>query len=505
MILGVPSPDGFAATTLDQMFRRTAARRPDAMALIDPPNRGSFTDGLPRRFTYAETDRIVSAIASRLRGLGLQTDAIVGIQLPNTVECVLTVLGVLRAGMIALPIPLLWRRADAAAALARLSVRAIVTASRIGDFDACTMAADLAADNFAVRQVCGFGRDLPDGVIAFDGVLDCPATEPPTIEREGHAAAQVACVTFGVTPCGLIPVARNHAELIAGGLAVLLEGGIEPDANLLGCCAAGSFAGLALTMMPWLISGGTLSLHHGFDPGAFAAQCRDDGCDTIVVPGPLVPHLTEADLLAQAELKNLLAAWRAPERYLASPAWQHPGAKLTDVLIFGETALIASPRDAEGQPVALPAFTVTAPRGSANPVPIVEIMRTETGTLALHGPMVPRHAFPPGTEHLGSPHLKADDEGFVDTFHACRIDRMTGTVEVTGPPPGVIDIGFYRFLLTDLDDVVRRASGGAFITALPDVIAGHRLAGVSGAGEDVRGTLAGIGVNPLVAGAFRAA
>ena len=86
MILGVPSPDGLAATTLDHMFRRVAARRPDALALVDPPNRESFTDGPPRRFTYAEADRIISAIASRLRDLGLQTDAIVGIQLPNTVE-----------------------------------------------------------------------------------------------------------------------------------------------------------------------------------------------------------------------------------------------------------------------------------------------------------------------------------------------------------------------------------------------------------------------------------
>ena len=105
-------------------------------------------------------------------------------------------------------------------------------------------------------------------------------------------------MTFDVTPDGLIAVARNHAELIAGGLAALLEGGIEPDASLLGCCATGSFAGLALTMMPWLLSGGTLSLHHGFDADAFAAQCRDDRCDTVVVPGALVPQLAEAGLLA---------------------------------------------------------------------------------------------------------------------------------------------------------------------------------------------------------------
>jgi non-ribosomal peptide synthetase component F len=71
MILGDTRTEPVQATTLDDLFRRTAARRPDAIALADPPDRESFTDGPPRRLTYAETDRIVSAIATRLRALGL--------------------------------------------------------------------------------------------------------------------------------------------------------------------------------------------------------------------------------------------------------------------------------------------------------------------------------------------------------------------------------------------------------------------------------------------------
>ncbi len=149
-------------------------------------------------------------------------------------------------------------------------------------------------------------------------------------------------------------MARNHAELIAGGLAALLEGGIEPDARLLGCCATGSFAGLALDHDALAAQRRHAALHHGFDADAFAAQCRDDRCDTVVVPGALVPQLAEAGLLAHAELKNVLAVWRAPERLMTSPAWQHPNASLTDMLIFGETALIGSRRDADGLAVPLP-------------------------------------------------------------------------------------------------------------------------------------------------------
>ena len=43
--------------TLDDPFRGTAARRPDAIALCDPPNRARFTDGPARRLTYAQTAR----------------------------------------------------------------------------------------------------------------------------------------------------------------------------------------------------------------------------------------------------------------------------------------------------------------------------------------------------------------------------------------------------------------------------------------------------------------
>ena len=74
---------------------------------------------------------------------------------------------------------------------------------------------------------------------------------------------------------------------------------------------------------------------------------------------------------------------------------------------------------------------------------------------------------------------------------------------MTAPPPGIVSVGGYRFVLSELEELVRRADGGAFITALPDALAGHRLAGISGAGGDVRAALAELGVNPLLADAFR--
>src|SRR5215467_5422024 len=148
-----PAPhDG--APTLDDLLRRAAAARPDALALIDPPDRASFTDGAPRRLTWAEADRVVSSIANLLRSLGLPPGAIVALQLPNVVESVLTLMGVLRAGLIAAPLPLLWRQAETCAALGRVSARALISCRRVGDVDHADLAMHVAAETFAIRFVC---------------------------------------------------------------------------------------------------------------------------------------------------------------------------------------------------------------------------------------------------------------------------------------------------------------------------------------------------------------
>ncbi|MGE5166719.1 MAG: AMP-binding protein [Hyphomicrobiales bacterium] len=96
MILGEVSRATGIATTLDDLFRRAGVRHPNMPALVDPPNRESFTDGAPRVPSYAQADRAISAVAARLRALGLQTDAVIAIQLPNTVDSIIAFLGVLR-------------------------------------------------------------------------------------------------------------------------------------------------------------------------------------------------------------------------------------------------------------------------------------------------------------------------------------------------------------------------------------------------------------------------
>jgi len=312
--------------TLDNLFRRAGVRRSDALALSDPQ----------RSLTYAQADRAISAFAARLRALGLSTDAVVAMQLPNSVESVVALLGILRAGMIVAPLPLLWREQEMTVALAKAGAKAIVTHSALAE-----VAMQVAAKLFPIRAVAGFGSGLPDGVVPLDDVFAEGGGHFHPSLRPGNAAAHVAAITFDVTADSIAPVARSHGELIAVGRDVFLEESIADDATMLSTIPLSSFAGIALALVPWMLSGGTLALHHGFDPAVFDDQRHEQEASAVVLPGQALKALADAGLLDN--IKTILALWRTPEALTNAPPWQGEAA-LVDVTCQSETKLHTAQR-----------------------------------------------------------------------------------------------------------------------------------------------------------------
>lgn len=497
MILGEVNRASGITTTLDDLFRRAGVRHPDTSALADPPDRASFTDGAPRTLSYAQADHAISAVAARLRGLGLQTDAVVAMQLPNTVESVIACLGILRAGMIAAPLPLLWRRRDLVDALGRVNARAILTCARAGSARPAEIAMHTAAALFPIRHICGFGQDLPDGVVPIDDVFtpgDAYGSALPL--RPDSASSHLAAITFDVDARGVNPAARNHAEIISGGLAVFLESGVASDAHLLSTIPVSSFAGLAMTLAPWLLTGGTLHLHHGFDAAAFAAQCGAAACSMLVLPAPALPALADSGVLAKASC-NLAALWRAPERASAAKSFSE-ATSVVDVSSFGETGLVAARRTELKKPALIPHGVISAPRGAIGAMTVVETASSSAGTLMLRGPMVPSTTFPPGPDPGRAPDLA----GYIDTGFFCRLDKQSQTFTITGSPPGIVGIGGYRLRQSDIDTCVENAGAEAALLPLPDRMLGHRLAGAAPDKKAVTVALDAQGVNALISGAF---
>ena len=412
----------------------------------------------------------------------------------------LTVLAAHRAGLVVALFPLLWRQAELTVALNRTGARAIVTTARIDGVSHADLAMNAAAEAFSIRHVCGFGNDLPEGMASLDLAIENRSATTRPVVQDGRKAA---IISFDVTADGFRPVPRTHLHLIAGGLALSLESDLPQGSTFMSAFAPSSFAGLTSSLVVWLLSGGTLALHHPFDGDVLEQQVNEQSCDTLIAPAQLALRLSEIDMPSRLpSLRNVLGLWRAPEQVASSPVWNAEQAALTDVYLFGEAGLFGARRGADGAPTPIRPGLHGAPREIPGSSIAGEILLTPRGTLALRGPMVTPASYappPPPSDSL----VAQSPRDFVDTDYAARLDRSTGAICITAPPSGIMAVGGYRFLSHDLQEWARRLGQGALLTALPDRLSGHRLAGRAQDNNRAREALSELGLNPLMVEAFR--
>jgi len=490
-----------ASPTLDGLFRRILARKPDAPALLDPLNKQRITGQQPKRLTFTQADRAISALSAHFIESGLPANSVIAVQLPNTIEFALTVLAAHRAGLIVALLPLLWRQAELTVALNRTGARAIVTTSKVDGVSHADLAMNAAAEAFSIRHVCGFGADLPEGMASLDHALSIESTTSRAVTQDGRKAA---VISFDVTADGFRPVPRTHLNLIAGGLALSLESDMPQGTTVMSAFAPSSFAGLTSSLVIWLLSGGTLALHHPFDSDVLEQQINEHCCDTLIAPAQLALRLPEIDMSSRLPtLRNVIGLWRAPEQVASSAAWPSQRARLTDIYLFGEAGLFGARRTAaDGAPAPILPGPHRAPRETPGSSIAGEVFLTPKATLGLRGPMVTVSAYapaPPPSDSL----IAQPPRDYVDTDYAARLDRTTGAICITAPPSGIMAVGGYRFLSQDLQEWARRLGQGALLTALPDRLSGHRLAGRAQDNARAREALGELGLNPLMVEAFR--
>jgi acyl-CoA synthetase (AMP-forming)/AMP-acid ligase II len=298
--------------TLDDVFRGNLALYGSRAAVADPPNRASFTDGVPRSLSYSQLDEEVMRLCSVLLADGLTKDDVIAMQMPNCVEQFVVYLACARLGIVVSPVPVQYREHELSHVLSITRARAAITCRRIGRHAHAAMFVGLQASQPALRAVYAFGATgadaargeaMPDGVVALAPRLEATGDHANLVDYLQCTTISAndvftICWTSGTesVPKG---VPRSHNEWLVLAPSIIEGANLRAHCRMLCPFPLVNMAGLAAGFATWLLLAGTVVQHQPFDLTVFLQQLRDEKIDYTIAAPTILSQLLHNESLAE--------------------------------------------------------------------------------------------------------------------------------------------------------------------------------------------------------------
>ncbi len=424
--------------TIDGKLRQWALERPDAISIVDAPNREAAGLGAPTSLSYADLDRLVERVAQGFIDHGLRPGDVVALQLPNISECIVVTLGAWRAGIITSSMPLLWRLSEVATAFDQVSPSAIVTVASFAGHQHAETMRDAALEALSIRYIFSFGSDLPDGVTDISDWLDLSADSASRSDAKSAPVGlhQTAMISWGVAPgSGPLAVPRTHGELLALSTAVANRLEVSARDAILSAYPMSTLAGVGGMVLPGLMAGAKLVLHLPFDFSVFLSQLGGEKISYTALPPALLEALDDGRHYAREalHLRRVACVWPAVavsrEKQL-----QEPLIATFDIRNLNEISLLVKRRQPGRDPTLLPLGKLHARWSSGEDTVYLETRLRGSvrsagtdanllaGELRLRGPTIPHGPFSAAGK-LAQVLLRPDHHGYVGTRIQCSVDE----------------------------------------------------------------------------------
>jgi len=438
-----------ATATADRLLHELAQANPHQAAFTDPPNRAAFGLGEPGSFSWAEADRLASAIARQLLAHGLEPGCIVALQMPNIRELPVLLAAIWRAGMVGVPLPMMWRLNEIHQAIAQIDPAAIVTVGPFAGHDHAATICEAAAHHLAIRHVFSILAPQRDGVTPIDTwfAVERAVAGPDEDEETAGAtppASATALMTWAEGPAGAYPVPRTHAELLAAGEAAKHELRLTGEDVVLNAYPFTTITGVGAQFMAALSAGASQLLHIPFDYGVFLSQLREGAVTYTAVPPAVIEAMEQrGDLVGASELTRIGCIWPSP--HPSCDAYDFSGLALPviDIYNLAELAFLMrghTPGD-QGRDLPLGKFHLPSAQneGAAGGQPYLETRirgcvtaengahRKLAGTLFVRGTSVPSGPFT-SAGALSQSLLVPDAQGYLDTGISACVDESRAGV-----------------------------------------------------------------------------
>lgn len=341
----------YTDTRIIDLFLEHLHARPDQLALTDPPNRAELIGGEPGRYTFAELGTRVDRLAAALLAAGIVRDDVIMVQLPNIAELVMVYLAAARIGALVSPLPVQYRTHELKYTAELTQPKAFITAETFGGHNYREMVQSL---NLSLNALIVLGEDLPSDVLSLGDILDNAADLSPLddyLANTDWSANDIftICWTSGTEaePKG-VPRSHNHWISIA---YFSVDGcNMKAGDRLLNPFPMVNMSAIGGMLVPWLIIGGRLVMHHPLNLPVFLGQIQQEQITYTVAPPVLLNLLLmKPALLQQVDISSLknIGSGSAPLSPWMVSQWDEQY-NLPVLNIFGSnegTALISSNLD----------------------------------------------------------------------------------------------------------------------------------------------------------------
>ncbi|MBI9077098.1 MAG: acyl--CoA ligase [Desulfatibacillum sp.] len=337
--------------TITDLIAARAKAKPDDEALVDPENKEALVRLTPQRYTYAAMQTAIDRLACRLVSLGMETDGVILVQLPNIAELVISLFAAARAGVVVSPVPVQWRSHEIRHAVAMTGARVMITSHSFAGFNHVAMVRQALDEEYRLDHIITVGSGPCDGALNMSEILadaDTPDTESLVSRKMSANDVFTLCWTSG-TEAASKAVPRSHNQWLAISRMVVESFLPDEECTYLSLFPAINMAGLGAVLVPWCITGGKMVLHHPFDLGVFLKQLVVEGVYYTLAPPALLDNLAKSPDWGKMNKGNLkvIGSGSAPlSEWMVSTFQNEFGIGIVNFFASNEgVALYSSPKD----------------------------------------------------------------------------------------------------------------------------------------------------------------
>ena len=334
--------------SLESLFRRTVAIHPGRLALVDPPDRESFTDLPPRQLTYSDLFSAVRDVSARLLAAGLKKDQVVVAQLPNTVETVVLYLAVARIGALLCPVSV----DQSTASLAEVSLqlepvmyvgcryhhRELLKQARTWLPESCQFASFAPAD---AGDILNLSLDSPatsEEIRHLGKIMDEVPVSPNevfTLTWKRHTDKHPA-------------IPRTHNQWFALASFVYEGAGLRNGDSLLCSFSLSEVSGIGSFLYNWLMAGARLVLNQTGEPETLKQQLELNRITCAGVPPAqlITIHELLGDMAGPCSLRTVISGFSSMDAGIAQQIANTGKVSVLNIYSTSEGAsLMAAPVD----------------------------------------------------------------------------------------------------------------------------------------------------------------